>query len=74
MIYLVMFDDPGGVAALCRFDSATAVFESYRPGVGWVASSGSLVADIMRNGQDYDMIDEAEAERLASSMEDADDD
>lgn len=40
--------------------------ESYRPGEGWVESPGAF--DVYRNGQDYDLVDAEEAERLASRM------
>lgn len=41
--------------------------ESYRPGQGWVESTGAY--DVLRNGQDYDLLTAAEAEELARRME-----
>lgn len=48
--------------------SADAVHpEAYHPGRGWVRHPGAT--DVYRNGQDYDLLDEDEAQRLASDME-----
>lgn len=67
--YHVMLADDGDVIALFRFrrDATGAYHESYRRGEGWVESTSA--ADVFRNGQDYDVIDEAEAERLAAKLE-----
>ena len=67
--YHVMLDDSGEVMALFRLrrDATGAYHEAYRRGEGWVESPSA--ADVYRNGQDYDLIDETEAERLAATLE-----
>jgi len=68
--YHVLRDDEDGtVLALFRFrEEPDGLYtEAYRPGQGWVADHRA--ADVMRNGQDYDLLTEAEAERLAAAME-----
>lgn len=41
--------------------------ETYRPGQGWVESAAAF--DVLRNGQDYVLLAESEAEELARRME-----
>lgn len=41
--------------------------ETYVPGEGWVRSTAAY--DVLRNGQDYDLLTAAEAEELALRME-----
>lgn len=63
-------DDREPVLALLRVrrTGEGAVFERFRPGEGWVESPSA--ADLMRNGQDYDLIDAREAARLAAQLVD----
>jgi hypothetical protein len=40
--------------------------EAFEPGTGWVRSAAAF--DVWTNGQDYDVIDADEADRLAAGM------
>ena len=62
-------DEDGTVLALFRLrrEPGALHLEAYRPGEGWV--DDDRAADVFHNGQDYDLIDEAEAEALAADME-----
>jgi hypothetical protein len=62
-------DEDGTVLALFRLREEPGGLhtEAYRPGEGWVADHRA--ADVLRNGQDYDLLSEADAERLAAAME-----
>ncbi len=66
--YHVMREDDGSAYILVRLrdDGMGLHGELFVPGRGWVAHPGAF--DVLRNGQDYDLIDEDEAERLASRM------
>jgi hypothetical protein len=68
--YHVLRDDEDGtVLALFRLrrEPGELHTEAYRPGQGWVDDHRAV--DVYRNGQDYDLVDEAEAEALAADME-----
>jgi hypothetical protein len=62
-------DEDGTVLALFRLrrEADGLYLEAYRPGRGWVADQRA--ADVFHNGQDYELLDEAEAARLAAGME-----
>ncbi|AEE44627.1 hypothetical protein [Cellulomonas fimi] len=61
-------DDDGTVLALVRLrtDDEGLHGEAYQPGVGWVANPSAL--DVLRNGQDYDLVDADAAALLAAAM------
>lgn len=61
-------DDDGTVLALVRLrtDDEGLHGEMFRPGVGWVLDA--LALDVLRNGQDYDLVDAGEAEEVAATM------
>jgi hypothetical protein len=65
-------DDSGTVLAMFRLrdepgEPPAFHLEAYRPGEGWVTDHRA--ADVFRNGQDYDLLDEAAAEELIARME-----
>lgn len=61
-------DDDGTVLALVRLrtDDEGLHGEAYQPGVGWVTDPSAL--DVLRNGQDYDLVEADEASALAAAM------
>ena len=68
--YHVMTDeDSGELLILVRLYPADseAVGEVYRSGRGWV--SDDIVYDVMRNGQDYDLVDADRANALIAQIE-----
>jgi hypothetical protein len=64
-----MDDTSGDVLVLVRLRTAagSTYGERYQPGKGWVEDSHAF--DVMLNGQDYDLLDEDEAQELAGRME-----
>jgi hypothetical protein len=66
--YHVMREDDGTASLLVRLrhQGAALYGEVFVPGDGWVEDARAF--DVLRNGQDYDLIDESEAERLAARM------
>jgi len=69
--YVLRGDDDASALALLRAttDGDRTGYESYRDGEGWVDASGFAVVDLFRNGQDFDRIDEAEAQRIIRAIE-----
>lgn len=67
--YHVMRDEDGTAFILLRvrYESAGVYGELFFPDEGWVEDVRAF--DVLRNGQDYDLIDESEAERLAAEMQ-----
>jgi hypothetical protein len=67
--YHVLWGKPGTVLGLVRMRLTPKELHSefYWPGQGWVKDARAMDAWI--NGQDYEVIDEAEALRLAAAME-----
>jgi hypothetical protein len=66
--YHVMREADGTVFLLLRLrhEGARMYGEVFAPGAGWVEDVRAF--DVLRNGQDYDLIDEREAERLIAQM------
>jgi hypothetical protein len=67
--YHVLWEEPGIVFGLVRIrlNPAGLYTEFYRPGQGWMEDARAI--DAWFNGQDYEVVDEAEALRLAAAME-----
>jgi hypothetical protein len=63
-------DESGDVLVLVRLRTAagSTYGERYQLGEGWVEDARAF--DVMLNGQDYDLLDEDEAEDLAGRIED----
>lgn len=62
-------DDAGGVLGLVRIRRAVGEVhgEVYEPGAGWTTDPSAF--DVAVNGQDYDLLDADDADRLAEEME-----
>lgn len=67
--YHVLWDEPGVVHRIVRLrDDGTGLYgEIYVPGTGW--ESDPRAFDVMRNGQDYDLVPAEEADRLTAELE-----
>ena len=67
--YFVMLNDDGSVLLLFRLRHSEEGLhrEGYQKGEGWV--DDHRAADVFTNGQDYDLIDAAEADRLIAIIE-----
>ena len=69
--YVLRGDDDASARVLLRATTTGGHtrYESYRDGEGWGEAPGFARVDLFRNGQDYDMIDEAEAQRIVRAIE-----
>lgn len=69
--YHAMFDDDGVASILLRLRNEDGELhgETYRPGEGWVRSDYAF--DVMRNGQDYDLVDPDDVAAVTAAMDEA---
>jgi hypothetical protein len=67
--YHALFDDDGvpSILVRLRMTNGSLFGETYRPNEGWVASNYAF--DIMVNGQDYDLLNAAEAADAAAAID-----